>query len=99
MIKRKKVNLFVGLILGASLGIYGNASNDVMAAKTDSQKTKAVKQATNLSNQYQYKEAKTVLSQYKGSSVNALKKRINNQQSKLVTWNDPTKIPHLFYHS
>lgn len=99
MIKNKKVNLLVGLILGVSLGIYGDASNDVMAAKTDSQKTKAVKQATDLSDQYQYKEAKTVLSQYEGSSVNALKKRINNQQSKLVTWDDPAKIPHLFYHS
>lgn len=99
MIKGKKVNLFIGLILGASLGIYGDASNDVMAAKTDSQKAKAVKQATDLSEQYQYKEAKTVLSQYRGSSVNALKKRINSQQSKLVTWDDPAKIPHLFYHS
>ena len=62
MIKTKKTSLVIGLILGAGLGLYGNIDDDVMAAKTDSQTTKAVKQAKSLSQQYQYKEAKSVLS-------------------------------------
>ena len=43
MIKTKKTTLVIGLILGAGLGLYGNIDDDVMAAKTDSQTTKAVK--------------------------------------------------------
>ena len=99
MIKTKKTSLVIGLILGAGLGLYGNIDDDVMAAKTDSQTIKAVKQAKSLSQQYQYKEAKSVLSGHKGTTVDHLKKSINKQQSKLVTWDDPTKISHLFYHS
>ena len=100
VIKTKITSLVViGLILGAGLGLYGNIDDDVMAAKTDSQTTKTVKQAKSLSQQYQYKEAKSVLSGHKGTTVDHLKKSINKQQSKLVTWNDPTKISHLFYHS
>ncbi|MFD1238689.1 hypothetical protein ACFQ25_02210, partial [Latilactobacillus sakei subsp. carnosus] len=113
MIKTKITSLVViGLILGAGLWLYGNIDDDVMTtktdsqttktvkqAKTDSQTTKAVKQAKSLSQQYQYKEAKSVLSGHKGTTVDHLKKSINKQQSKLVTWDDPTKISHLFYHS
>ena len=99
MIKTKITSLVIGLILGAGLGLYGNIDDDVMAAKTDSQTTKTVKQAKSLSQQYQYKEAKSVLSGHKGTTVDHLKKSINKQQSKLVTWHDPTKISHLFYHS
>ena len=45
-----------------------------LAAKTDSQTTKIVKQAKSLSQQYQYKEAKSVLSGHKGTTVDHLKK-------------------------
>ena len=113
VIKTKITSLVViGLILGAGLWLYGNIDDDVMTtktdsqttktvkqAKTDSQTTKTVKQAKSLSQQYQYKEAKTVISGHKGTTVDHLKKSINKQQSKLVTWDDPTKISHLFYHS
>ncbi|WP_229564377.1 hypothetical protein [Pediococcus pentosaceus] len=53
MIKTKITSLVIGLILGAGLGLYGNIDDDVMAAKTDSQTTKTVKQAKSLSQQYQ----------------------------------------------
>lgn len=87
MIKTKITSLVViGLILGAGLWLYGNI-DDVMTtktdsqttktvkqAKTDSQTTKAVKQAKSLIQQYQYKEAKSVLSGHKGTTVDHLKK-------------------------
>ena len=73
VIKTKITSLVViGLILGVGLWLYGNIDDDVMTtktdsqttktvkqAKTDSQTTKAVKQAKSLSQQYQYKEAKS----------------------------------------
>ncbi len=96
--------LLISILAVSLIFFIGLDSVQIVSAKdTHAQVTKKqqrhLKKAQYDLKQYQYSQAKKQLSGQKNKKAQLLRKQINDKQKSLITWDDPNKISHLFFHS
>lgn len=101
MIAIMLVGLIVCFSVGQLKGIHNQREKKPAQTAVKSKQTKItpLAQAKLDCQQYNYAKSLKAIANDDSTSANALKKEIKASESNLVTWQDPSKYSHLFFHS